>query len=450
MNLRSLGPSRTLVLLNGRRQTYLPARLAGGRFVDVNAFPTVAIERIDVLKEGAGAVYGSDAIAGVVNFITRSQFEGFEVSASYDHFRLPRRGCWGESGAGSSALPPTWWWPWNTSVPATSDPRRPGGRCAPTRGGDGDGRERATPALSSCPNRGPPECRPWWKPPLHRPGLRRGWAGYTDNGSRTCRFRYGPWDSLIYAQQHSRGFAEINGTFGDNKNYHLEMLYADARIPDWETTPSFPPVSIFDGLQVIGADHPGRRALVSQYPTLPSSAGEPLDLTGEEPWYFFGRLVGNSGPGRSSPPAVPHQAAGGVGGERNRRNRPLLRPGSHLLRRQGRVEPPWGMGPSQVPGLSGFRRPQLRGQRGGGLDGGFRNGSRSRPRGRRSRAGRLLLLQPLQQRHRILGPAGRPLQGQLRTLNFVPNWQTVPNCWDGSTRTSPSSTGPACSRPTPP
>lgn len=86
VNLRSLGPARTLVLLNGRRQTYVPARLAGGRLVDVNAFPSIAIKRIDVLKEGAGAVYGSDAIAGVVNFITRSQFEGFEVSGSYDHF----------------------------------------------------------------------------------------------------------------------------------------------------------------------------------------------------------------------------------------------------------------------------------------------------------------------------------------------------------------------------
>ena len=95
VNLRSLGASRTLVLLNGRRQTYLPARLAGGRFVDVNAFPTIAIERIDVLKEGAGAVYGSDAIAGVVNFITRSQFEGFEVSASYDHYSSSKDGMLG-------------------------------------------------------------------------------------------------------------------------------------------------------------------------------------------------------------------------------------------------------------------------------------------------------------------------------------------------------------------
>ncbi len=53
VNLRGLGASRTLVLLNGRRQTYVPARLIGGRFVDVNAFPSIAIDRIEVLKEGA-------------------------------------------------------------------------------------------------------------------------------------------------------------------------------------------------------------------------------------------------------------------------------------------------------------------------------------------------------------------------------------------------------------
>ena len=316
VNLRSLGASRTLVLLNGRRQTYLPARLAGGRFVDVNAFPNIAIDRIDVLKEGAGAVYGSDAIAGVVNFITRSQFEGFEVSASYDHFsgskdgmlggiwgrkfgssahvvvamEHKRTGHFGAEETGWSLRPyPGWWWGW-------SGTGNPGAFIVPQTGATGIS------ALVEAPRFIDPGCDAM--------------GGYTDNGSRTCRFRYQPWDSLIYAQQHSRGFAEINGTFGDNKNYRLEMLYADARIPDWETTPSFPPVSIFDGLQVIGADHPGRRAFVSHYPTLPSSAGEPLDLTGGEPWYFFGRLVGNSGPGRSSPRQSRTRRLGGsVGSE---------------------------------------------------------------------------------------------------------------------------------------
>ena len=52
VNLRGLGASRTLVLLNGRRQVYIPIRLAGGRFVDVNAFPSIALDRVEVVKEG--------------------------------------------------------------------------------------------------------------------------------------------------------------------------------------------------------------------------------------------------------------------------------------------------------------------------------------------------------------------------------------------------------------
>jgi outer membrane receptor protein involved in Fe transport len=77
--LRSLGSARTLVLVNGRRM------VAGGTgadtAVDLNTIPTAAVERVEVLKDGASAVYGSDAIAGVVNIITRKGFKGTEASA---------------------------------------------------------------------------------------------------------------------------------------------------------------------------------------------------------------------------------------------------------------------------------------------------------------------------------------------------------------------------------
>ena len=63
VNLRGLGASRTLVLLNGRR--HVSSETQG---VDISAFPISAIGRVEVLKDGAAAVYGSDAIAGVANF----------------------------------------------------------------------------------------------------------------------------------------------------------------------------------------------------------------------------------------------------------------------------------------------------------------------------------------------------------------------------------------------
>lgn len=75
-NLRGLGPDATLTLLNGQRLPYDSA-LAG---VDISAIPLAAVERIEVLPDGASALYGSDAVAGVVNVILRRDFEGVETS----------------------------------------------------------------------------------------------------------------------------------------------------------------------------------------------------------------------------------------------------------------------------------------------------------------------------------------------------------------------------------
>ncbi|OEG74691.1 TonB-dependent receptor [Shewanella colwelliana] len=78
--LRNLGQSRTLVLVNGRRFVS-GVDPSTGYAVDLNAIPTSMIERIDILKSASSAVYGSDAVAGVVNIITRSDFDGVEISA---------------------------------------------------------------------------------------------------------------------------------------------------------------------------------------------------------------------------------------------------------------------------------------------------------------------------------------------------------------------------------
>ena len=76
LSLRNLGSGRTLVLINGRR--HVP--YGSGGTVDLNAIAPATIERIDVLLDGASSVYGADAVAGVVNFITRNDFEGAEFS----------------------------------------------------------------------------------------------------------------------------------------------------------------------------------------------------------------------------------------------------------------------------------------------------------------------------------------------------------------------------------
>ncbi|GAB2523348.1 TonB-dependent receptor plug domain-containing protein [Lysobacter humi (ex Lee et al. 2017)] len=81
ISLRNLGAQRTLILVNGRR---LPATTSG--LVDVAQIPAVSVERIEVLKDGASSIYGSDAIAGVINIITRSNYDGAAATVYYGQY----------------------------------------------------------------------------------------------------------------------------------------------------------------------------------------------------------------------------------------------------------------------------------------------------------------------------------------------------------------------------
>ena len=85
-DLRSLGAKRTLVLLNGKRVVNNPFSSAA---VDLNTLPTSVVDRIEVLPDGASATYGTDAIAGVINFITRKEYKGLTVGGEV---QLPEEG----------------------------------------------------------------------------------------------------------------------------------------------------------------------------------------------------------------------------------------------------------------------------------------------------------------------------------------------------------------------
>lgn len=98
-NLRNLGTGNTLVLLNGRRMVNSAAyqtELVGGSFIPVNtvnsqSLPVFGLERIEVLRDGASAIYGADAVAGVVNYVMKDDFDGFSLRARYsDYEGLPR------------------------------------------------------------------------------------------------------------------------------------------------------------------------------------------------------------------------------------------------------------------------------------------------------------------------------------------------------------------------
>ena len=86
VNLRGLGSTRTLVLVDGRRMPY-GGVTSDSAAADLNQIPTALVERVEVLTGGASAVYGSDAIAGVVNFIMKKDFEGVQIDAQYSLYQ---------------------------------------------------------------------------------------------------------------------------------------------------------------------------------------------------------------------------------------------------------------------------------------------------------------------------------------------------------------------------
>src|SRR5437773_5697318 len=89
LNLRGFLPKETLVLVDGKRVAYGSLGVAGGsQSVDINLLPFVMIDHIDILKDGASAVYGSDAVAGVVNFFLVHKFRGLEIGGSYGNTNL--------------------------------------------------------------------------------------------------------------------------------------------------------------------------------------------------------------------------------------------------------------------------------------------------------------------------------------------------------------------------
>ncbi|HBN14472.1 MAG TPA: hypothetical protein DD407_05480 [Pseudohongiella sp.] len=80
INLRNMGATATLVLVNGRRMSINPMTAGLSQAVNVNQLPTQGVERIEVLRDGASSIYGSDAVGGVINYIMKREFDGVEVS----------------------------------------------------------------------------------------------------------------------------------------------------------------------------------------------------------------------------------------------------------------------------------------------------------------------------------------------------------------------------------
>jgi iron complex outermembrane receptor protein len=253
VNLRGLGPGRTLVLLNGRRQVLHPYAIGeqAQLFVDTNMIPTAAIGRIEVLKDGAAALYGSDAIAGVVNFITRDDLDGLEVSGNYQTYD----GTDGEYQLSAAYGLQGNDWNWVTSVGYSFKNEVPllekDWAILPYA-------DNPVGGWSSLSN-------PGYYIPLNG-GATVLDSGCTDVGGivvGTCRFQFTQFDNLVEEEERYNIYSEYNREMG-GANLHLEALWGKTDVPSWKTSPSYPPQSLLN--QVVPATHPGLLQYVADNP----------------------------------------------------------------------------------------------------------------------------------------------------------------------------------------
>ena len=243
------------MLFNGRRLTAsTSAGIAGGE--DINFIPTAAIGRIEVLKDGAAATYGSDAVGGVVNFISRTDLKGFEITGNYSYidgsngdYNIDAAYGWKNDRANvlltagyrrRSELRTTqrdW-----ALLPNAADPfggyssaSNPGGYQTGVGGG-------------FLPNGS-----------LVQPF--KGVIGFQDDGctqlggeiiAGTCRFHYTKFDNLVNNEFHYQTYGELNYQLTDSINFHLEAFWSRNSVPDERVSPTQSTVNFPSPIQPSG------------------------------------------------------------------------------------------------------------------------------------------------------------------------------------------------------
>jgi iron complex outermembrane recepter protein len=285
VNLRGLGPARTLVLLNGKRMQFSPYGIAetGQLFVNTNAIPAIALERLELLKDGASATYGSDAVAGVVNFITRSNFRGVEFMGSYKDMddnddgnieggfivgfgtdTLDVVASVGYQSRGEVAARDKDW------AMETSPAQNPRGGFSgipnPSRFLALDAGGNVTGLFND------PDCTT---------------VGGKLNGT-ACNFRFTDFDNISEEEEHLQVFIETTLALNDAWSLGAEVLYSNDDVPEWKTSPSYPPQSLFSADRYVGPGMPHFDDFIARNPSLAATFAGGAQV--------LGRTFGVSGP----------------------------------------------------------------------------------------------------------------------------------------------------------
>ena len=284
VNLRGLGLTSTLVLIDGRRQTFASATANDGSvFVDTSVIPVIALERVEVLKEGAASIYGSDAVAGVVNYIFRRDFTGFEVDISREQKDLVSsskddRASFIYGGEfGNSNVVVAYQTLDRTPMPGTAKNLAPLGISSlgrtfrlfaesttvadtdhPWYGTDGTYTTGFIPDPNCIANGGTPI-----------------------SGGLLCGFHYGPRFNIVNTETHDQIYSSITTAMDNGTEFNLDVLVSEIEVWDNPQSPSYPALSFLSIANLIQ----------------PGTGGSPFD----QPVMWYGRPLGSEAP---SPNAI--------------------------------------------------------------------------------------------------------------------------------------------------
>lgn len=269
VNLRGLSPQRTLVLLNNRR--LVPAG-TGVPFVDLNLLPAAAIGRIEILKDGAAAIYGSDAIGGVVNFITRSGQEGFRFGGDYSFISdtdgdYTLQGSFGHQGDNMRLLIAAGYQHRSELLAQDRDFAVQPFEANPEGGWTGGGNPATFLPLGIIPGvgfgpigglRADPDCEV-----LGGFVTTAGW----------CRTQYTGFDALVEEEDRYQIWGELGIDLTDNVEWEISLLYGNDEVPHYRTSPMYiltqsPSVSVGGSPSgfVVPANNPGFIQMVTENP----------------------------------------------------------------------------------------------------------------------------------------------------------------------------------------
>jgi iron complex outermembrane recepter protein len=271
VNLRGFGPQRTLVLLNGRRMVASPFLLGA---VDTNFIPLAAIGRVEVLKDGAAATYGSDAIGGVVNFITKENLRGLDIGADFKQIEdsdgdYSASGAYGWGNDRMHGLFAVGYQHRSELMVRDRDWAAKEYLENPQGGWSASGNPHSFIPLTAPPLLAPrrdPQCGPLG-----------GFPGTTATGAQVCYWQYTQYDALTEEEDRWQVYGDFSLDIGESVTWRTEAMYADTEIPIYRTSPSYAAlqtpsnaanggVSPVNGQYVVTAANPGWAPFVAANP----------------------------------------------------------------------------------------------------------------------------------------------------------------------------------------